>query len=264
MKYLDSVIEICQHAGDSIEKIRKEGFNTSYKDGKNQQDPVTTADMAADRILSTGLTSLIPGSYYFGEEGAQGGEKGSPYCWIVDPLDGTREFVHGIPEYAVSVILQHQGKDQVAVIYNPAQKIMIAGSRRGVTLNGQPCHVSDRNLLPAAKALASRTETSAGEWDRFSDLEIITTGSVAWKCALVAAGQADLTFTLRPRHVWDVAAGFALVRWAGGIVSTQLGSDIDIRPTQDKVRCFLASNGQLHPSLLARIKDVTLGPDRRG
>ena len=115
-----------------------------------------------------------------------------------------------------------------------------------------------------ARALASRTEVKAGEWNRFDDLDRIHTGSVAWKCALVAAGRADLTFSLRPRHVWDVGAGFALVRWAGGCVSDNRGQPIHIRPTLDKVRCFIACNHLLHPALLTRMEGIPLGPDRRG
>jgi len=259
---LEQVIDICKRAGKAIEDVHHAGFTTDFKDSHGA-DPVTAADMAADAILSKELTALIPGSRYFGEESSEDGETESNFCWIVDPLDGTKEFVRGIPEYVVSVLLQKEGKDELAVILNPATGDMVSGTENGVLLNGSGVTVTSRENLPGATALASRTETEAGEWDKFADLNLVTTGSVAWKCARVAAGLADLTFTLRPRHVWDVGAGFALVRWAGGRISNKESTSINILPTHAKVRCFLASNGILHPALLDRLSDVSLGPDRR-
>jgi len=260
---LDSVIRICRDAGKAIEQARHTGLSTEYKDAA-RHDPVTAADTAADDILSRELTHLIPGSSYFSEESTRNGDAGSQWCWIVDPLDGTREFVAGIPEYAVSVLLQQGGHDILAVVHNPASYTTVAGDERGTHCDDKPVGVSTTASLAGARALASRTEISAGEWDCFDDLARIHTGSVAWKCALVAAGRADLTFSLRPRHVWDVGAGFALVRWSGGRISDNKGLDIPIRPTLDKVRCFVASNRLLHPALLARLEGVPLGPDRRG
>lgn len=260
---LTKLISICEAAGKAIQQVRSKGFKTEYKDSRGY-DPVTAADLKADNILREKLDELLPGSSYFGEESSQDGAAENAYCWIVDPLDGTREFVRGIPEYVVSVLLQKNGTNLIAVIHNPASGDTIAGSEAGIFLNGKTTSTTTRTEFPGAKALASRTETEAGEWDKFADLELVTTGSVAWKCALVAAGRADLTFTLRPRHVWDVGAGFALLQWAGGRVSNKEGEAIFIVPTMDKVRCFLASNGPLHTDLLERLRDVPLGPDRRG
>lgn len=255
-------IRACQAAGKAIESIRAGDVVADYKDDAGT-DPVTAADYAADTLLKKELTSIIPGSCYFGEESDEEGVADNPYCWIVDPLDGTKEFIRNIPEYVVSVLLQKHGEDILAVIYNPATQTTISGTPAGVLLDDMPAEVTHHGELKGARALASRTETEAGEWDKFDDLDLVTTGSVAWKCALVAAGQADLTFTLRPRHVWDVGAGFALVRWAGGRISNKEGHDIAITPTHKKVRCFLASNGLLHDELVTRLADVPLGPDRR-
>jgi len=260
---LGHVLNACEQAGRAVEQVRREGFSAEYKDTEGH-DPVTAADHASDHLLSRQLTGLLPGSRYFSEESTEKGQNSNRYCWIVDPLDGTREFVHGIPEYAVSVLLQRDGQDMLAVIHNPASQTTIGGCENGVTYNGNTVTVTAVQSLAGTRALASRTEVRAGEWDRFDDLERIHTGSVAWKCALVAAGKADLTFSLRPRHVWDVGTGFALVRWAGGCVSDNHGHDIHIRPTFDKVRCFTACNKTLHGRLLERLKSVPLGPDRRG
>ncbi|MFQ5582381.1 MAG: inositol monophosphatase family protein [Mariprofundaceae bacterium] len=255
-------IRACQAAGKAIESVRADGISADYKD-QSKTDPVTAADYAADALLKKELTTIIPGSCYFGEESDEEGSVDNPYCWIVDPLDGTKEFIRNIPEYVVSVLLQKDGEDLLAVIYNPATQTTISGTSGGVLLDDMPAQATQHGELKGARALASRTETEAGEWDNFQDLDLVTTGSVAWKCALVAAGQADLTFTLRPRHVWDVGAGFALVRWAGGRISNKEGGPVPITPTHEKVRCFLASNGLLHAELLERLEDVPLGPDRR-
>jgi myo-inositol-1(or 4)-monophosphatase len=140
---------------------------------------------------------------------------------VVDPLDGTREFVQGIPEFCVSIAMVENGIPVAGGICNPATDELILGSREtGVTYNGKPAQASQRKDLRGALVLASRSEVKRGEWKQFESAEfnIRPMGSVAYKLGLVAAGRADLTFTLVPKHEWDVAAGAALVASAGGWV----------------------------------------------
>ena len=142
--------------------------------------------------------------------------------WVVDPLDGTREFVEGIPEWCVSVGLVEDGEPWPAGIATRPPARMILGAGPGVTLNGRPARVSGRRELAGAMVLASRSEVRRGEWEGYRDepFTIRPMGSVAYKLALVAAGLADATWTLAPKHEWDVAAGVALVLAAGGQVRT--------------------------------------------
>jgi len=119
------------------------------------------------------------------------------------------------------VALVDQGRAVAGGICNPATGELILGSlETGVTLNGQTVRASQRASLAGALVLASRSEVNRGEWDRFrsASFTIRPLGSVAYKLALVAAGVADATWTLVPKHEWDVAAGVALVEAAGGFV----------------------------------------------
>jgi myo-inositol-1(or 4)-monophosphatase len=185
---------------------------------KSGDDPVTEADTLVDSVLRR----LLPR----GDEGWLSEEThddrsrlGKHRVWVVDPLDGTREFVMGLPEWSVSVGLVEDGVPVAGGICNPARDETFLGARgHGVTLNGQPVQMSPREHLAGAKVLASRSEVKRGQWEIFRDspFETVAMGSVAYKLARVAGGLSDATWTLVPKHEWDVAAGVALVLAAGG------------------------------------------------
>lgn len=142
--------------------------------------------------------------------------------WVVDPLDGTREFVDGIPEWCVSVGLVVNGSAVAGGICNPAtNEQFLGGLNSGVSYNGQAVRPSAKTDLDGAVVLASRQEWKRGEWVQFvgKQISVKPTGSVAYKLALVSAGLADATWTLSPKHEWDVAAGVALIRSAGARVA---------------------------------------------
>lgn len=194
-------------------------IEAEYKAG---HDPVTEADRAVDAVLRQEL--LREGEGWLSEESVDDLSRlENKRVWIVDPLDGTREFVAGIPEFCVSVAMVEDGIPVAGGICNPATNEIFLGSLdSGVTYNGQPAQASQRTTLQGAIILASRSETKRGEWKRFenSSATVCPLGSVAYKLALVSAGLADITFTLTPKHDWDVAGGAALVTSAGGFVRT--------------------------------------------
>ncbi|MGH9504485.1 MAG: 3'(2'),5'-bisphosphate nucleotidase CysQ [Terriglobales bacterium] len=194
-------------------------IEAEYKAG---HDPVTEADKAVDAALRQEL--LRPDEGWLSEESVDDLSRlEKQRVWIVDPLDGTREFVAGIPEFCVSVAMVENGIPVAGGICNPATNEIFLGSLdSGVTYNGKPAQASQRATLDDAVVLASRSESKRGEWKRFdkASVKIRPMGSVAYKLALVSAGLADVTFTLSPKHEWDVAAGAALVSSAGGFVCT--------------------------------------------
>lgn len=146
--------------------------------------------------------------------------------WIVDPLDGTREFAAGIPEWSISIGLVENGRPVAGGVLNPAtEEIFLGTTEAGVTLNGRSTRAREPGRLDQAIVLASRSEVGRGEWDdlRSAPFQVTPMGSVAYKLARVAAGLADATWTLVPKHEWDVAAGVALVCSAGGLVATPDG-----------------------------------------
>lgn len=188
-----------------------------YKAG---HDPVTEADRALDSVLRKNL--LREGEGWLSEETADSPSRlNCDRVWVVDPLDGTREFVQGIPEFCVSIAQVERGQPVAGGIHNPATNETFVGSiDSGLTYNGKPALASQRRELEGALVLASRSETKRGEWTQFHNapFKIQPMGSVAYKLARVAAGLADITFTLTPKHEWDVAAGAALVLSGGGFV----------------------------------------------
>ncbi len=166
-------------------------IETEYKVG---HDPVTEADRLLDCVLREHL--LRPGEGWLSEESTDDLSRlDREWVWVVDPLDGTREFVAGIPEFCVSIAMVHQGQPVAGGIFNPASdEVFLGAVDSGVTYNGRPAGASQRKALDGALVLASRSETKRGEWQAFGDgpFKIQPMGSVAYKLARVAAGLADL------------------------------------------------------------------------
>ena len=214
---------------------------------KSGDDPVTEADTQVDTLLRR----LLPreGEGWLSEETTDDLSRlERRRVWVVDPLDGTREFVEGVPEWAVSVGLVIDGEPVAGGICNPATGELILGAKGlGVTLNGQPGRVSGRESLSESPVVGSRSEVKRGEWEGYRDgaFQFRPTGSVAYKLGLVAAGLVDATWTLTPKHEWDVAAGVALVRAAGGVVFPEEPFN---RP-KPKLTSLIAAPPQLLPQI---------------
>jgi len=225
---------------------------TEFKAG---HDPVTEADRAVDALLRQNL--LRDGEGWLSEESADDASRlNKSRVWVVDPLDGTREFVAGIPEFCVSIALVENGCPVAGGIFNPATDETILGAiDAGVLYNGQPAHPSQRTSLQGAVILASRSEVKRGEWQPFQNGEftIRPMGSVAYKLGLVAAGRADITFTLTPKHEWDVAAGAALVASAGGFVATLDNTPLRCNNRNPLLSGLLACGPNLREPLLAAL-----------
>lgn len=212
-------------AADIFQRFTPGEIEAEYKAG---HDPVTEADRAIDMALRANL--LRDGEGWLSEESVDNFSRlEKSRVWVVDPLDGTREFVAGIPEFCVSVGMVEDGSPVAGGIYNPATKETFIGSlETGVTYNGSRARPSQRKTLEGATVLASRSEIKRGEWKTFENasLNICPMGSVAYKLARVSAGLADITFTLTPKNEWDVAAGAALVLSAGGYLGTLENTDL--------------------------------------
>lgn len=228
-------------------------IDTEYKAG---HDPVTEADRAVDTVLRENL--LREGEGWLSEETADDASRlGKTRVWIVDPLDGTREFVQGIPEFCVSIGFVEDGRPVAGGICNPATRETIIGAIDcGILYNGRPAQPSQKTSLQGALVLASRSEVKRGEWKQFegSEFKIRPMGSVAYKLGLVAAGLADVTFTLTPKNEWDVVAGAALVEAAGGFVSTLEKTSLTANRRDPLLSGLLASGPFLKEELLALVE----------
>jgi len=177
--------------------------------------------------------------------------------WIVDPLDGTKEFITGVPEYAVAVALVEDGEPVLGVVHNPVTGETFWAERGGgAVLNGQPIHVAEGRVV-----LASRSETKRGEFTPFEDWEVRPVGSIQYKLALVAAGQGAVTWSRGPKHEWDVCAGALIVREAGGLATELAGTPLRYNRPRPKVRGILAGAPQAHARALAEL--ATIGASDR-
>ncbi len=254
--YLERIETALTRAADVLDGFVSGDVAASYKTG---DDPVTAADLAVDAALHETLAGGDEG--WLSEETADDASRmGCERVWVVDPLDGTREYVAGIPEWCVSVGLVEAGLPVAGGILNPAAGHRIVGAvGHGVRCNGVPVAVTGTNRIEGALVLASRSEVKRGEWDPYfaTPVSVRNLGSVAYKLALVAAGQADATWTLVPKHEWDVAGGAALVLAAGGAVSYPDGTPVSFNQPSPKLPGFVATNGTLHRPLLDLIGSTT-------
>ena len=215
--YLNLAIKAARAAGALTLKY----YGGKYDVGEKSYDnPVTPADMEADACLKKMLLESCPDCGWLSEETVDAPRRLScKKVWIVDPIDGTKEFVEEVPEYAVSVALVEDGVPAVGVIYNPPRDELFAAIRDGGTfLNGRRVFCTDAERLDQASLIVSRSETRRGEIDPFHPhlKEVRPVGSVAYKLAQIAAGAADLNISVQPKNEWDVCAGDLLVREAGG------------------------------------------------
>ena len=228
-------------------------IETEYKIG---HDPVTEADRAVDAVLRQNL--LREGEGWLSEESVDDVSRlGKKHVWVVDPLDGTREFVAGIPEFCVSIGFVEEGRPVAGAICNPAtQETVIGAIDCGVLYNGKPARPSQRTTLQGSLILASRSEVKRGEWQQFQsgDYQIRPMGSVAYKLSLVAAGLADITFTLTSKNEWDVAAGAALVQSAGGFVATLDNTPLRCNNRNPLLTGLMASGPFLSGALVAALE----------
>jgi myo-inositol-1(or 4)-monophosphatase len=207
------IVAIAEGAGALIVDARAAPLDVAEKGGAG---PVTRADRDAERYLRDQLLVLHPCAW-LGEETVDTPERlASSDVWIVDPLDGTKEFVRGLPEYTVSIALARSGHPVVAVIHNPATRETWWAER------GRGAHGPRGRLRvhDGATLVASRTEIAAGEFDALRRAWTVEPlGSIAYKLALVATGRAAATLSRGPKSEWDVCAGTLLVEEAGGVVT---------------------------------------------
>ncbi len=225
---------------------------------KGPADFVTAADQRTERMLIEELSRARPGYNFLVEE--QGAIEGpdKSHRFIIDPLDGTTNFLHGIPHFSISIALEREGQLVSAVIYNPVTDEMYTAERgHGAYLNDKRLRVATRKTIKESLFATGIPFLGREGHDRFlkelatvmgSSSGVRRFGSAALDLAYVAAGRYD-GFWERGLNAWDVAAGILIVREAGGMVSDLAGS-ARMLETGD----ILAANDTLHPQLLKLLK----------
>ncbi|RME93227.1 MAG: 3'(2'),5'-bisphosphate nucleotidase CysQ [Candidatus Hydrogenedentota bacterium] len=189
---------------------------------KSKNNPVTLADFAANEVLIKGLMQRFPNDSILSEEESQkmagGIHKGENHrLWILDPLDGTKEFIEKNPQFTVSVGFISSGEPMLGWLYNPAQDIFYSGGIEiGFFKNGKKCTRKQQNKQDKPLLAISRTEAKKGYFDFILEEKDypkpLQIGSIAWKLALLAAGEIDLVVSRKPKNLWDVAGAAALLK----------------------------------------------------
>ena len=210
-------------AGEILLDYYSTNYNISNKNlnkKKNAYNPVTDADKASDDYLRIKLTTAFPSYGWFSEETKDSNERlKKDRVWVVDPLDGTKEYINKIPMWVVSVALVENKIPILGILYNPIKKQLFTAIKgKGSRLNDKIIYCTKNHQPSAMTVLNSITETKDGLWQPFKHTfgKLEQVGSVAYKLGLVAAGKADLFATLRPKNEWDVCAGHCIINEAGG------------------------------------------------
>lgn len=247
--------EAAREAGLAIMGLFKGKYDVQEKSKNN---PVTTADLEANRIIRDKIKKAFPQDGWLSEEDQDTSRRLSlKRVWVVDPIDGTKEFIEGIPQFAISIALVVNGRPTVAIIYNPAKdRFYEAAAGQGALLNGQTIRVTPRNDVDGALLLVSRSEPQKRFQVFVDHCEIKPIGSIAYRLAKVASGDGDGTLTFRTIHEWDICAGVLMVIEAGGKVIDGNGQTMLFNRELPKHRGVVAASNGLADGLQALWRDA--------
>ena len=219
MQELKVALQAAKAAGKIIMKYYCSNYEVKDKSPNN---PVTTADLEANRKIQEIIMDNFPNDGWLSEETKDSSQRlKKSRVWIIDPIDGTQEFIEGLSQFAVSIALVECGSPIVGVLHNPAtNEIFNATSDGGSFCNGVPIECIGCDDLKQASALVSRTEKRKGMLENFVPIlgNLHYIGSVAYKLGKLATGVSNCYFTVQPKNEWDICAGDLIVREAGGVV----------------------------------------------
>ena len=258
---LDKILkETCSIAKECGQFLLKENRNLKQTDieTKSEHDYVTWADKASEKFLIENLSKVMPEAAFVAEE-SQSQRKDSRFCWIVDPLDGTSNYIHGLAPYCVSIALTDQEQEILAVIYEPNLKECFSTHAHSAAfLNGKPIRVSETKKLGnsfLATGFPSRDYSKLTEYMKLFEQLMFDTqglrrlGSAAIDMAYVACGRFDAFYEYH-LSAWDVAAGSLLVKQAGGKVNDFKGGTDYLFGKE-----IVCSNGWIQAELLGMIRE---------
>lgn len=225
---------------------------------KGKHDMVTEADLASQQAIREFLTRHFPDHDFLGEEDGDAlialQSPAKAYRWIVDPLDGTANYVHGLPNYSVSIALEHEGEILCGVVFDPTSNECFAAAKgQGATLNGQRIEVSRCQLMDEAMIAASfppHVQRDSLEIKRFVEVlvrsrSIRRFGSAALNLCYVATGRLDAYWATSVK-VWDIAAGMLILQEASGIITSLEGGQLQLA----KPELIAASSPELLQTLV--------------
>lgn len=253
----EEVTALVKQTGAYILEQRR-SFQQESVEQKALHDLVSYVDKTSEEKILQGLLPIVPGAAMIAEESGVLQTK-SPFCWILDPLDGTTNFIHHIPHFCISLALQYQGNLVAAWVYEiVSDSLFTAELGKGAQLNSSPIHVSQQTQLERSLIATGFPVNNYDFIDAHmhSVKEVVLKtrgvrrlGTAAFDLCMVACGKVEAYFeyALKP---WDVAAGTLIVREAGGKVTDYLGKEENVLFGEQ----ILASNGHLHTQMMEIVK----------
>ncbi len=225
---LDTIRFAFRQASERLNRITYEGLKVQVK---SDGSPVTNADLEVNQIVQHTLLDVFPKDAWLSEESPDESPRlHTQRVWILDPIDGTKPFIKGLPHYTISLALIDKGEPVIGVIFNPAtQEYFCAIQGQQATLNGQPIHVRTTTDSSRRTFLVNHwqvNQPTLKAWRKEHHCPPLL-GSIAYSIALVAAGQVDGVINTGPQNEWDIAAGLLLVQTAGGLIF-----DKNLKPVQ--------------------------------
>lgn len=248
-RLIDAVSAIAAEAGRIAFARQPEDFRRWEKEPGH---PVCEVDLELDGLLRERLSALDPEAGWLSEETVDSAERLlGVRTWVVDPIDGTRDYLRGRPGWAVSIALVEGGRPLIGVLDAPGRnEHWRAQTGEGATRNDQPVRASDRVIFAGARVPADSLPK------RDSDLVTVAKpNSIALRIAMVAAGEADLLATLRWGHEWDIAAAALIAQEAGATVTDALGRPLRYNSTKGEAFGVLAAAPGIHAAAVDRLAD---------
>lgn len=247
-------------AGELALAERDAGLKIWSKPGGS---PVTSADMAVDRLIRETLLGARPDHGWLSEETADGAERLTRRrLFVVDPIDGTVAYMKGKPWWCIPIAIVEDGRPVAAVIHAPALgETFTATVGGGACLNGQPISASDTTDLADASVLADARLMEDPHWpEPWPTMRYEKRNAIAYRMALVAAGAFDAAIALTPKWDWDVCAGALIVEEAGGAVSDHHGGAWRFNQADPRQNSLVCSAAALHPLIVRRTAPIPLAP----
>jgi myo-inositol-1(or 4)-monophosphatase len=259
-------LALIEMAARDAGEIARSYFGGTYRRwDKGKGHPVTEADLAVDKFLRETLTGARAGYGWLSEESIDTAERqGTDKTFVVDPIDGTIAFLKGRPHFTISIAIVENGRPVCGVVLNPiTNECFDASAGRGATLNGAPIRVSDCGRVEGCRMLAAKSLFDHPGWAvpplcPWPSMQVEQRNSIAYRLALVAAGQFDATLALSSKHDWDLAAGDLIVHEAGGLVTDHRGAILRYNAPMPIQRSMVGAGQRLHSLLVDRTRLVKL------
>jgi myo-inositol-1(or 4)-monophosphatase len=232
---------------------------------KSKDNPVTEADLAVDRFLMEALCSARPGYGWLSEETEDNASRlDKENVFVVDPIDGTIAFMKGRPHFTICAAVVRDGRPTAGVVFNPIlEEMYTARIGNGALLNGRTIKVSAQKEVEGCRMVADAGTMRHPAWNNppnrpWPEMHIENRNSIAYRLALVAAGEWDAMMALSSKRDWDLAAGDLILNEAGGVVTTHEGAPLRYNRAETVQPSIVGANPVLHALLLERVSHLKL------